>query len=57
MQMTDPRVVKRSLKILVMAAILAVALLFMANIAAEPVLNAGAFKSRIENSTGPPEAD
>ncbi len=50
--MIEPRIVKRSLKIAVVAVVIIVGLLGMAIIAAEPVLNSGKIKSQIETIVG-----
>ena len=52
MALPNPRIVKRSLKITVIATAIIVALLGLAIITAKPVLNSNAVKSQIENIIG-----
>ena len=49
MEITKPRIVKRSLKIVIISVVLAAAMFCFALLAAEPVLNSSAIKSQIEN--------
>ena len=50
--MTEPRIVQKSLKFLAMATMIIAALVGLAILAAEPVVNSSAFKARLENTIG-----
>ena len=50
--MTAPRIIQRSLKILVTAAMIIAALVVLAILAAEPIVNSSAFKARLEDTIG-----